>query len=112
MAAGFNEGTPALLTAANGTYGTVSSGKTAVAINILLHNTDTSARQVDLYLVPSGGSPAAANQIHSQQAARALRAGELQIIDLPGVILGAGGTVRGKADTTNKVSLRVSMVEE
>lgn len=100
-------GTPAALGTSSSTLETITAANIGILKEILLCNTDSVARTATIYLVPSGGSPAAANTI---LAARSLAAGELLAIGLSS-LLAAGDTIRGLASAASVVSCRISRVE-
>lgn len=72
-------------------------------------NTTASAATVTVYLVPSGGSPAAANTIVS---ARPVAAGQtLELYEVENQVLEAGDTLQALASAGTAITLAVSGVE-
>lgn len=74
---------------------------------IVICNTDSSARTITLYVVPSGGSAGDSTSIFK---AFSIAANTTLIVPVE-TLIPAAGTLRGFADTTNKVTLTVSGVE-
>lgn len=95
------------LTVALATYYTVPAGTTTILKEIVLCNTDTSARTVDLHIIPSAGTGAVANQIFQDLA---IQAGETKIFSVSQV-LPAGSFLQALASTGAVVSLNCSGVE-
>jgi hypothetical protein len=83
---------------------TVPASTKTILKEAILCNTDTSARQVTLYF---GGGSAAGNTI---LAAYSIAAGQTVFLSLSTVLI-AADTIKGGADTTNKVSITVSGVQ-
>jgi hypothetical protein len=90
------------------TYYTVPSSGVAVAeiLTITLVNTDSVARNVDVYLVENGGSAGVATKIWDDT----LQPGERVTIDGPW-FLAASGTLRAVAAVAAVVSLRAEVLE-
>jgi len=84
----------------------VAAGARTIVPAITLCNTDSSARQVFVEVVPSGGSQGAAQTV----VPVTLQAGETLIV--PGPVMDAGDMVRAYCATTNVVSIRVSAIQE
>jgi hypothetical protein len=76
----------------------------AIVRLISLCNTDSSARTVTLYLVESGGSVADNRAITK---AVSIPANYTWILDNLEIVLEAGDTIRGLADTTLKVTVYI-----
>lgn len=83
---------------------TVPASTKTVVKEITLCNTDTSARAVTLYI---GNGSAAGNTLLS---ALSILAGDTKFITLSTVLI-ATDTIKGGADTGNKVAISVSGVE-
>jgi hypothetical protein len=98
--------TPAALTASSVTQYTVPASTTTVVKEILLFNSDSVARVVTVYAVPSGGSPAVANQILQ----RSLATLETYAMTFS-TVLAVGDTIRALASVAAVVSFRASVVE-
>lgn len=96
------------LTASAATYYTVASTvKQAIVKEVEFCNTDTVPRTVTMYVIPSGGSAAVANEIY---AAMTLQAGETKNFSRSTVML-PGGFIQALADSAAVVSFNVSGVE-
>lgn len=95
------------LTGSLATYYTTPAATTTIVKEIVLCNTDTAARTVDLHVIPSAGSGAVANQILQDLA---LQAGETKIFSLSQV-LPAGTFIQALASTAAVVSINASGVE-
>lgn len=100
-------GTPGTLGTSSATLETITAANIGIVKEILFCNTDSVARTITVYFVPSGGSPAVANTVVS---ARSLAAGETWAMSLSSN-LAAGDTVRGLASAASVVSYRVSRAE-
>lgn len=97
-----------LLTASLTTLYTVpSSVLSATAKQMLICNTDTSARTVTVNVVPANGTASPANTIFD---AISLQPKETKIFGLTDV-LAVGGFIQAKADVTDKVAITVSGME-
>lgn len=95
-------GVPALLTASNATYYTVTSGKKALFAAIILFNSDTVARSLDLYL----GTAAAATQVFGDT----LQPKETKVLVNVGWLNGTE-VLQAKASAASVVSIRPSVHE-
>ncbi len=84
---------------------TDSADKYAIIKNIMIHNADSVARNLELYSVASGGSVAAANKFWDADIA----AGETVQIDIS-MVLGRNETLRAIAGSASAVTLIVSGV--
>jgi hypothetical protein len=102
----FPEIAPAVLTGGEATYYTVTTAKIARHIEIMLCNTHTAAVTVTLWVVASGGAAALASRIYDDSIPS-----KKSIPISIAVNLGAGGTLRGMASTSNVVGMRVAPVE-
>lgn len=102
----FPEITPAALTGAEATYYTVTASKICRHLEIWLCNTDTAARTVTLWIVPSGGGVLVANRIY-EDSIPSKKSIPISIA----VNLAAGGTLRAMASASAVVSMRVAPVE-
>jgi hypothetical protein len=89
------------------TYYTVPTSTTAILKELTLCNTDTSTRTVDIWIIPSGGSGAVANQIFQDLA---LVAGETKIFSLSRVI-STGGFIQAAASSASVVHIDASGIE-
>lgn len=97
-----------LLTGAVTTLYTAPGSGVAHVHGLTLRNTHSAALAVELYLVPNAGSAGVAERIFDDT----LEAGETAILaPTGGWFLGASGTIRGKAGTTNLVALRAEVTE-
>lgn len=95
------------LTNSNATLYTVPASTKAIVKEIWLSNTDTSARTITLYAVESGGSAAANRALLS-----AVSIAANTVYRIPcSMVLEAAETLQGLADTTLKVTYRISGVE-
>lgn len=101
-----------LLTNANAAlYTPAATGINAKINSALAYNADTAAITIDVYVVASGGSgaAAAANQL---LASKLIPAGAtVNLSELRGVNIIGPGSLVAKASTTNKITLTVSGVE-
>lgn len=96
------------LTASAATYYTVDTTvKQAIVKEVEFCNTDTAPRAVTLYIIPSGGSAAVANEVY---AAMTIQAGETKNFSRSTVML-PGGFLQALADSAGVVSINVSGVE-
>jgi hypothetical protein len=96
-----------LLTNSLATYYTVPASTTATIRAITLCNTDSVSRTISLYLVASGGSASAMNQILKDVA---MLPGET-IIDDSTRAMNTGDFIRALASLSNVVALRVDGAE-
>lgn len=70
-------------------------------------NTDSTARDIDVYLVPNGGAVSANTQIYkSVQIAGA----DTFVVDMEKIVLSDGDTIEAKASLDNVVTATVSYV--
>lgn len=106
MATSLKAVAPAALTASLVTQYTVPGSTEAIVKEIILCNTDTVARSVDVHVVPSGGSAAASNQIHADS----LQPKQTRILSL-NTLLDTGDFVQAKASSASVVSYRMSVIE-
>lgn len=97
---------PVALGSSEGDIYTVTTGKNAVIKSIVICNTDTSDRAVNLYAIPSGGSSGVANTIFCDT----VKTKETKVIG-PDIFLEAGAKIRGYAATASVVGVRVSALE-
>lgn len=96
------------LTASAATYYTVAAGvQQAVVKEVEFCNTDTVARTVTMYIIPSGGSAAVANEVY---AGVTLQAGETKTFSRSTVML-VGGFIQALASSASVVSFNISGVE-
>jgi len=98
------------LTAVAATYYTAPSGATdlkAIVKEIILCNTDTVARTATIYVVPSGGSAAAANTIVNSLT---VLPNETRIFGLSKV-MSPGGFIQALASSAGVISMAVSGIE-
>ncbi len=77
-------------------------------IRATVYNTDTVARQITVYRVPSGGSAATANIILSGAGGRVMPGQELILNALAGMVLNAGDAIYALADVTSVVNFFMS----
>lgn len=102
-----------LLTGSSATLYTAPAAPTTVPTpkarldEIVLCNTDTSARTVTLYMVVSGGSVGDSNTLLS---AFSIEPKTTLVLPMR-TMMELGATIRGLADTANKVSIRLSVTE-
>lgn len=96
-----------LLTATAATLYTVPANTSARVNEMLLCNTDTSARTFTFYMIASGDSAAAKNTIFSGVT---IGPGETRTLGLDQV-LPAASFIQGLADVTSKIAVRISGVE-
>jgi hypothetical protein len=96
-----------LLTDAAVTLYTAGDNIVSRVNEIILCNTDTGARTVDIHMIDSGDTLDDKNKIVS---ALAIAAGETRFIGLD-QIMGAGDFIQALADVTLKVSIRASGIE-
>lgn len=87
------------------TQGANSVGQVLRAV---LYNTDTSARQVTIYRVPSGGSPGTTNIVLSGQGGRVMAGQDMVVNVLAGMTLNAGDTIQALADSASVVNFTMS----
>ena len=99
--------TGTLLTDAAATLYTVGDNVVSRVNEIILCNTDTATRTVDLHIIDSGDTLAAKNQVLDGLA---LAAGETRFIGLDQVMV-SGDFIQGLADVTSVVSIRASGIE-
>jgi hypothetical protein len=110
LAKGILSGTSeTLYTAPAGVTGTNAARMkpSAKITEILVCNTDTVARTFTLYIVESGGSIGADRAIFSGVPLVANQTAYLEMA----TVMPAASTLRGLADSTNKVSYRVTGIE-
>lgn len=100
----------AMLTATAATYYTVAASTKAIVQKLTIANTDTVARTVTVYFVPSGGTASATNAIVSAYAVPAGFTAELSA-EACGHVLEAGDTIQALASTASVLSIRCSGVE-
>lgn len=86
---------------------TLGPAPKARMVEVLLANTDSSARTVTLYVVASGGSVGDSNTILPAVSLSANSFNRLKFA----TVIEAGGTIRGFADTANKVCATIAVVE-
>jgi hypothetical protein len=98
------------LTASITTYYTVPYSTSAIIKEIILCNTDSVTRTVDVHIVPSGGSASVANQILDGSANASLQAGETKMFNLSNV-LPTGYLIQAVASSAGVVSMNVSGLE-
>lgn len=101
--------TAAQLTNAAATYYTVPANTRGIVKKLTFTNTDTSARTVTVYLVPSGGTASASNILISAQS---VAAGECyECFPAQGQTLQTGGTIQALADVGAKVTIQGAIAE-
>lgn len=102
--------TGAQLTASAATYyGPVAANTKAIPKKLTFTNTDTSARTVTVYLVPSGGTAGTTNILIS---ARSIGAGETyDCFEVVGQVLLTGGFIQALADVAAKVTINGAVAE-
>lgn len=96
-----------VLTTANVAYYTCPTGLTAVVQKATLCNTTSSAILVNVFLVPTGGSPTTENQILSNYSLAAQTTVSLRDA-LNGHVIEAGGKLYAAAAVPGGVTLMVS----
>lgn len=91
------------------TYYTVGTNLRAVLTQVTLTNTTTTARTVDLHLIPSGGTASASNQILSDfpVPANSTKA----VFVAVGHVMHTGDFIQAACDSASAVTLQVSGVE-
>lgn len=87
------------------TYYTVPAATTTIIKHMALHNTSASPVQVTIYLVESGGTAAATNQIFKKTIASLE---SIQVFSAINATLEAGATVQAVAGTASVVALHAS----
>lgn len=101
--------TSAQLTASAATYYTVPANTTSILKALRFVNTDTAARTVTVYLVPSGGTAGATNILISAQA---IAPGECwDCYQANWQVLATGGTLQALADVAAKVTIQGAVAE-
>lgn len=85
---------------------TAPSGKPTIVRNMIIHNTHSSAVQVELWIVVNGGSRTAANKILK----RSLAVDETYYIDVSNV-LESLEEIHGLAGTASVVNIRLNGAE-
>lgn len=104
-----NNITPAQLTASAATYYTAPANTKSVIKKLTFTNTDTVARTVTVYLVPSAGTAGATNILIS---ARPIPAGDTyDCQEALGQTLLIGGFIQALADVGAKVTIQGSLSE-
>lgn len=84
----------------------VPTGKRTIVDKFTATNHDASARTLAIHLVPSGGSPAASNQVTKDVT---ISAGQtLEILDVKNHILEAGDAISVSASVASQVVIRAS----
>jgi len=91
------------LTASTATYYTTPVNKRTIISRLVLCNTTGTARTVDLYLVPSGGSATAANQILTAEPVAASTS--YIVSEAERQVLESGGTIQASADAASAVTI-------
>ena len=86
---------------------TLGPSPKARMVEVLLANTDSAARTVTLYVVPSGGSAGNATTVMPAVSIAATTFVRQKFC----TAIEAGGTIRGFADTANKVCATITVVE-
>lgn len=104
--------TPALLTASEAALYTAPSSGSVIVTEIILCNTDSSARLPTIWFKPSASAGTDAQKILDGTASGLgeLGAGETRRIPL-GTFLSANAVISGLASTTNVIAVRISVVE-
>ena len=98
------------LTAVLATYYTVPSSTSAILKEIILCNTDSSSRTVDVHVIPPAGTAGIANQILDGSLNANLQAGETKMFNLSSV-LPTGYFIQAVASVAAVVSMNVSGIE-
>lgn len=94
-----------LTTSINNVY--VSSGNTVVS-TMYFCNTDTGARNFDLYLIPSGNASANATvQIYKNVQ---VASSDTYVMDMEKLVLGNGDMLRANASANTAITCTVSFV--
>ena len=103
--------TPAALTASTATYYTCPVNTRARILKVTVANVDTATRAFIGYLVPSGGSAGATNNVTPSQTIVVNEARD--IFEMEGQSLEANGTVQGKVDaiTTTAPNIYITVLE-
>lgn len=97
------------LTNATATYYTAGAGVSAKINNATAYNADTSAHNLTVYIVPSGGAAGVANEV---LATKSVAPGATVILsELIGKNIETGGTIQALADASAHVNLMVSGIE-
>lgn len=101
--------TAAQLTASAATYYTAPSNTKSIIKKLTFTNTDTVARTVTVYLIPSGGTAGVTNILISAQS---IGAGECwECYAAQGQTLQAAGFLQALADVTSKVTIQGAIAE-
>ena len=96
---------PALVANSTTTYYTVPTATTTIIKHLALHNTSASPVQVTVYLVESGGTAGASNQIFKKTIASLE---SYPVYSALNATLEAGATIQAIAGTASAVSLHAS----
>lgn len=99
-----------LTTSAATLYTAPSTVLISIVRSIQICNTDTTARQVALYIMASGGTAAAANTIRKDSSSNTIAIGTTENWDTQ-IGIAASGFLQGKADSASVVSVRLLIVE-
>ena len=83
-----------------------SSGNSVVSV-MYFCNTDSTARDIDVYLVPDGGSAGAATQIYKNVQ---IAGNDTFVVDMEKLVLADGDTVEATASLDSVVTATVSYV--
>ena len=102
---------PVLLTTSAVSAHVVNTGVQATMEIVTFWNSDTVAREVHMFFVPSGGSEADANQILGTEGGNIVPAGESRTYKF-NHFLAPGDFISMKASIAAKVSARLSVLEE
>lgn len=101
-----------LLTATNAAYGTAVALNAYQTINsAVATNTTGTAQSLDIYLVPSGGTPGEGNRVVAAMIIPSLGAAPTVLSPLVGQHLMQGGQVYAKAGAATAINLRISGYE-
>lgn len=77
-------------------------------VRAVVYNTDTVARQITIYRVPSGGSPGTTNIVVGSTGGRVMVGQDMSLPSLAGMVLNPGDTIQGLADVASKVNFFMS----
>ena len=100
--------TPVTATTAFATIYTVPAGTTCIVKEMICCNTDTSARQLGINFIPSGGSAGVTNTVRAYSSSTTIAAGDTETWNMD-TALTTGDFIQIKADANSVVSFRVSV---
>lgn len=97
---------PTQLGTTAGTLYTVPASSKTLVKRLIVHNTDTAAHSITLYLVPNGGAAGPSNQV----VKHSIDAEDYAVFDLDQV-LEEGDTIQALADTASVLTIHGSGIE-